>query len=210
MGDRDPRHARFVAVVLPHLDTLLAFARRRTAAEADAEDAVQDACVRAWCALDQLRDDAHARPWLFQILRRVLGRSHEKLVRRDLLADTVSLHDADIARLVADGPDALDALIAEAATQDVERALALLPELYAVAVELRDVEGLSCREVAAALDVPVGTALSRVHRGRRLLARILAREHDANAAHAATHRVDRGAPLRVPAPFTPSEHDRSR
>lgn len=188
MDDTDPRHARFAAVVLPHLDPLLAFARRRTAAEADAEDAVQDACVRAWRALDELWGDAHALSWLYQILRHVLGGASERHARRDALAPTVPLDDIGGERFASDIPSALDSLIAAAATEEAERALDLVPEHYATAVALRDLDGLSCRDVAAALGVPAGTALSRIHRGRQLLARAIATTRAAEAARATARR----------------------
>src|SRR5207302_5529482 len=86
--------AQFEAVVLPHLDRLLAFAIRRTDSVADAEDAVQEACVRAWLGFADLRDDANARPWFYRILRTVLSDMREKTGRRQQLVFITRLEDA--------------------------------------------------------------------------------------------------------------------
>src|SRR3569833_1596876 len=77
--------ARFHALVLPHLDRLLGFARRRTNDVGDAEDAVQEACIKAWLGFGDLRDEALVRPWLYRILRSVLADSFEKSGRRSQL-----------------------------------------------------------------------------------------------------------------------------
>src|SRR5437016_2547592 len=76
------RQADFDALVLPHLDRLLAFAVRRTDTRSDAEDAVQEACVRAWVGFDELRDAARARAWLYRIARTVLSEMSERSTRR--------------------------------------------------------------------------------------------------------------------------------
>ena len=79
------RQARYETLVMPHLDRLLGFASRRTAAIGDAEDAIQDMCMRAWLAFDELRDSARVRPWLYRILRTVLSDALERSGRRSRL-----------------------------------------------------------------------------------------------------------------------------
>ena len=172
------RQARFARIVEPQLARLLAFARRRTASEADAEDAVQECCAHAWVALDDLRDDASAAAWLYQILRNELGRRRVTAARRERIAAIVRWDEERCVRVAANTPNALDDVIASATARSVEQALRRIPEHYAAAIELRDLEGLSCREVADVLGVPVGTVLSRVHRGRRLLAGLIADQHE--------------------------------
>ena len=78
----DDARARFDALVLPHLDRLLAFARRRTDSVADAEDAVQEACIRAWLGFADLRDELKVRSWLYRILRTALSDAREKSASR--------------------------------------------------------------------------------------------------------------------------------
>jgi RNA polymerase sigma-70 factor, ECF subfamily len=164
------RQTRFDALVLPHLDRLFAFAMRRTAVRADAEDAVQDACVRAWLAFDELRDAARARAWIYRILRGVLAEAGERVARRRQLVDITRLdneHDA----VVGGGADVLfDEVAARMTGEEIRNALAQLPDDFAIAVELHDMDGFKYQEIAEIIGVPIGTVMSRISRGRRLLA----------------------------------------
>jgi RNA polymerase sigma-70 factor (ECF subfamily) len=166
-------HARFHALVLPHLDRLLGFARRRTGDEAAAEDAVQEACVRAWTGFAELRDPASARAWLYRILRTVLADARERDDRRARLVSITRLEDAHEALLAGRDADA-DPVFAEVAARldsaVVRAALAAVPDDFSAAVELHDIDGLKYQEVADVLGVPIGTVMSRISRGRRLLA----------------------------------------
>ncbi len=166
-------HARFEALVLPHLDRLLGFARRRAGDEAAAEDAVQEACVRAWANFGDLRDPASARAWLYRILRTVLADAQARDDRRARLVSITRLEDAHEALLGGADADA-DPVFAEVARRldsaVVRAALAALPEDFAAPVELHDIDGLKYQEIADVLGVPIGTVMSRISRGRRLLA----------------------------------------
>jgi len=165
--------ARFDALVLPHLDRLLGFARRRTGDEEAAEDAVQEACVRAWTGFAELRDPASARAWLYRILRTVLADVRERDGRRARLVSITRLEEAHDALLAARDGDA-DPVFAEVAARldgaVVRAALAAVPEDFAVPVELHDIDGLKYQEIADVLGIPIGTVMSRISRGRRLLA----------------------------------------
>ena len=186
------RHARFDALVVPHLDRLLAFAARRTDARADAEDAVQEACVRAWVAFDDLRDEAAARAWLYRILRTVLGEAHERSARRRQLVDITRL-EAVHESLVADADAGLfEQVASRLSSESVRAALGQLPEDFAIAVELHDIDGFKYREIAEITGVPVGTVMSRISRGRRLLAGAL------YAAHASAGSAQAASPRRAP------------
>lgn len=167
-------HARFQTVVLPHLGPLLGFARRRTASSSDAEDAVQEVCVRAWTALAELRDTTKVRSWLYRILRTVLSDALEKEGRRRHLVSMTRLDDAHEALLAGD-ENALFAEVAARLTSEMVReALATIPEDFALAVELHDIDGFKYREIAEIVGVPVGTVMSRINRGRQLLASAIA------------------------------------
>lgn len=182
---RERSHARYEALVLPHLDRLLGFARRRTATLADAEDAVQEACARAWLAFDELRDEALVRPWLYQILVSVLAAAAEKAGRRRRLVSVTRLEEAHEA-VIGGAPDAVFEEVVARLTADAARqALDALPDDVAAPLELHVVEGLRYREVAAVLGIPIGTVMSRIHRGRKLLQGALASQVESGAAGSA-------------------------
>ena len=164
------RQALFDALVLPHLDRLLAFAVRRTDARADAEDAVQEACVRAWLGFDDLRDRAAARAWLYRIVRTVLSEAGERTARRRQLVSITRLEEAHEELVGSERDTLFDEVAARLTGDEVHAALAQLPEDFAVAVELHDIDGFKYHEIAEVVGVPIGTVMSRISRGRRLLA----------------------------------------
>jgi RNA polymerase sigma-70 factor (ECF subfamily) len=168
------REARFHALVLPHLDRLLGFARRRLTSPGDAEDAVQEACARAWLALDELREAERARPWLYRILRGVLSDTFEKAGRRARLVEMTRLEEAHDAVVGRDEGSVFEEVAARITSEALHAALARLPEEFAVAVELHDLGGLKYHEIADVTGAPLGTVMSRIYRGRRLLAGAMA------------------------------------
>lgn len=180
------RQGRFNALVLPHLDRLLAFAVRRTDAVADAEDAVQEACIRAWRALDDLRDDTRVRAWLYRILRSVLAESEERTSRRRQLVSITRLEEAHAEAVAGDAEALFDEIAARLSSEEVREALRQLPEDFAVAVELHDIDGFKYQEIADIVGVPIGTVMSRISRGRRLLGgAVLARRMTGGRSNAA-------------------------
>ena len=187
----DEQHARFNALVLPHLDRLLGFARRRTDDEADAEDVVQEACVRAWLGFGELRDDSLARPWLYRILRSVLSDTHDKSGRRRQLVPISRLEDTH-EELVATDDDFLFAEVAARIDGEMLRAaLATIPDDFSAAVELHDIDGFKYNEIAEIIGVPIGTVMSRISRGRRLLAGAIATNRTAWASGVAALEADK-------------------
>ena len=172
-GDRE----RFEALVVPHLDRLLSFAMRRTDAAADAEDAVQEACMRAWLGLADLRDDTKARPWLYRILRTVLSDARERSGRRQQLVFITRLEDAHEELVGGDRDAVFTEVVARLNGEAVHRALAEIPEDFAVAVELHDIDGFRYAEIADIVGVPIGTVMSRIARGRKLLVGAISLQH---------------------------------
>jgi RNA polymerase sigma-70 factor, ECF subfamily len=166
----DDQHARFSALVMPHMDRLLRFAQRRTASSGDAEDAVQDACVRAWMSFGDLRDAEKARPWLYRILRSVLSDLGEKSERRRQLVDITRLEEAHEEVIGGDTDVVFSEVAARLDSEMITRALRLIPEDFATAVELHDIDGFKYHEIAEIAGIPIGTVMSRISRGRRLLA----------------------------------------
>lgn len=167
------RQSRYEALVLPHLDRLLGFAARRTPELGDAEDAIQDMCMRAWLAFDDLQDAARVRQWLFRILRTVLSDSLERSGRRNRLVPMTRLEDVH-EELVAGERDAVfSEVVARMDAEMLQLALAAIPEDFAAAVELHDIDGFKYQEIADIVGVPIGTVMSRISRGRRLLAGVI-------------------------------------
>ncbi|HVK00951.1 MAG TPA: sigma-70 family RNA polymerase sigma factor [Gemmatimonadales bacterium] len=164
--------ARFQTLVQPHLERLLRFAGRRLRNPADAEDVVQEACTRAWLAFADLRDDALVLPWLYRILRSSLSDHFEKRARREQLAPTLALESAGDA-LHDQGASPLENLIALASTERIHELLRMLPEEFALAIELHDLEGFRYADIANLTGVPPGTVMSRIYRGRKLLAALI-------------------------------------
>jgi RNA polymerase sigma-70 factor (ECF subfamily) len=170
---RSPGPDPFEAEVLTHLDALYGVACRLTKSPLDAEDLVQDTLVKAVRARGQYEPGTNLKAWLFKILTNTFINKHRR---------------GGLERVVLDGPDAdplADGWVSAASMralrdpetqalrpiveQEVRRALDELPEEFRLAVVLSDVEELSYKEIAAVMGCPVGTVMSRLHRGRRLL-----------------------------------------
>lgn len=165
--------ARFQELVQPHLGRLVSFAYRRLRNPADAEDVVQEACTHAWLGFGELRDESLALPWLYRILRSALSDFVEKRDRRDQLAPTLALERTDEPLTSSGDAGPLERLIAATSSDRIQELLRMLPDEYALAIELHDLEGLRYREIADSTGVPVGTVMSRIHRGRKLLAGLI-------------------------------------
>lgn len=156
--------------MLPHLDRLLAFATRRMNIRADAEDAVQEACSRAWLGLDDLRDPTKVRAWLYRILRSVLSENEERSARRRQLVSITRLEEAHDELVSSDADPVFEEVASRLTGDEVRAALAQLPDDFATVVELHDIDGFKYYEIADIVGVPIGTVMSRISRGRRLLA----------------------------------------
>jgi RNA polymerase sigma-70 factor, ECF subfamily len=164
--------ARFQALVLPHLDRMVAFASRRLGNRADAEDVVQDSFVRAWLGFSELRDEGRVRSWLYRIVRSVLSDFRARRGHRETLAPMLHLDGAeDVA--VSDEPGPFERLTESISSAQIHELLRMIPESFSVPVELHDIEGLRYHEIAEIIGVPLGTVMSRIYRGRKLLASLI-------------------------------------
>ncbi len=155
----------FETEVMPHARALYGTALRLTRNPQDAEDLVQETLLRAYRGIPSFRPGSNARAWLFTIFHRVRT---DALRKRGRSPSTVEL--ADDGPAVAPQHEA----ILTAGNEDVQRALAEVPETFRSALLLRDVEEFSYEEIAGILGVPVGTVMSRIHRGRARLRELLA------------------------------------
>ncbi len=166
---------RFEKHILVYLDDLYRVALRLTGQATDAEDLVQDTCLRAFRALDQLRHLPAAKVWVFSILRSVFLRQAE---RRPSRAALISIEEIDASLLTPSDAlhDAYEGFLPMRQTllQETREAILKLPLPYREAVILAHIGGFSYREMAQILAVPVGTVMSRLFRGRRMLRAYLA------------------------------------
>jgi RNA polymerase sigma-70 factor (ECF subfamily) len=167
--------AGFEQLALPHLKSLFRLALRLTGDAAAAEDLVQETYLKALQSFGSLRDRARVRPWLFQILSRLVTDRHRASGREVAVGgcddlDRFSLYD----RIADEDPfpysDRLhDDFLAQFKDEDVRQALLRLPEIHRVPLVLVYAEDMSYRELAEVLGCPIGTVMSRLHRGRKAL-----------------------------------------
>jgi RNA polymerase sigma-70 factor (ECF subfamily) len=173
MTASDLARRRFNAVVLPHLDHAYSFAKGLARHGADAEDIVQDACVRALAALET-REVEHPRAWLLTIARNV-ALTH--LARKKATRAEGYIGESDSALEAPEpSPNAEAQLIAADESATLRRAFAGLPLALRETLALRVVHGLSYRDISTATDAPIGTVMSRLARARSALAALVGGE----------------------------------
>jgi RNA polymerase sigma factor (sigma-70 family) len=173
-GDTDAaRSRRFQQLALPHLDAAYNLARWLCGNPNDADDVVQEAFLRAFRFFDTFRGDT-ARPWLLAIVRRTWYTEwRRRAPSHDMLEFDDTMDDATFDGWSAGGDDPQTLLIRDEDTKLVHEALALLPVEYREVLILRELEEMGYREIAMVADVPIGTVMSRLARGRRKLAAVL-------------------------------------
>ena len=165
--------ATFEAEALACVDSLYRTALRLTHVPADAEDLVQETYLKAFRAADRFQAGTNLRAWLFTILHNTARNRARDLARSTVTADSDAVERADEqagtwARAGSPvTPETL--LLRDTLTPDLQAAVEALPDAFRQAVWLRDVEEFSYAEIAEMLAIPVGTVMSRISRGRRLL-----------------------------------------
>ena len=177
LGSATDRNDRFERDALVFMDQLYSEALRYTKNPEDARDLVQDTYLKAFNSFHQFEEGTNLRAWLYRVLTTTFINTYRKDQRRPQLASG-ELEDWQLAEAQSHTSDLGKSAEVEALENlpdsDIKRALQEIPEEFRIAVYLADVEGFSYKEIADIVEVPAGTVMSRLHRGRKLLREKLA------------------------------------
>jgi RNA polymerase sigma-70 factor (ECF subfamily) len=172
------KRTEFERQALAHLDALYGAAYRLTRNPRDAEDLVQDSLLRAYRFWDSFQQDSNCKAWLLRIVTNTFINEYQRKKRsREVLDAATAEQSATDGVLVQasanDKQSPQQVLLQHSVSDDVQRALDSLPDDFRTAVILCDMQGLSYKEIAEIMECPVGTVMSRLFRGRKLLAAAL-------------------------------------
>jgi RNA polymerase sigma-70 factor (ECF subfamily) len=167
--------AGFAELAMPYMSALYAAALRMTRNPSDAEDLVQETYLRAYRGFEGFQEGTNLKAWLYRILTNTFINTYRAKKRRPEQTELDDVEDFYLYRRLggleaADANRSTESEVLESIPDDeVKAALESIPEQFRMAVILADVEGFSYKEIADILDVPIGTVMSRIHRGRRAL-----------------------------------------
>jgi RNA polymerase sigma-70 factor (ECF subfamily) len=171
--------AVFSDLAMEYMPALYTAALRMTRNPADAEDLVQETYLKAYRAFGSFELGTNLKAWLYRILTNTYINTYRAKKRRPEIADVEDIEDLYLyRRLSGDQTPGLGRSAEEEALErftdtDVKEAIESLPDTFRMAVLLADVEGFSYKEIAEITDVPIGTVMSRIHRGRKALQKAL-------------------------------------
>jgi len=174
----EERRIRFERDAMQYVDQLYSAAMRMARNPADAEDLVQEAYTKAFSAFHQYKPGTNLKAWLYRILTNTYINLYRKRQREPLQSNSDTIEDWQLARAESHTSTGLRSAEAEALDHlpdsDVKRALQSIPEEFRLAVYFADVEGFAYKEISDIMNTPIGTVMSRLHRGRRMLRDMLA------------------------------------
>ena len=165
--------AKFSELAMEHMPSLYTAALRMTRNPADAEDLVQETYLKAYRAFNSFTEGTNLKAWLYRLLTNTYINAYRAKKRRPEESDIDDLENFYLYRRLGGlegataGRSAEDEVLDHFTETEVKEAIEALPEQFRMAVLLGDVEGFSYKEIAEILDVPIGTVMSRLHRGRR-------------------------------------------
>jgi RNA polymerase sigma-70 factor (ECF subfamily) len=171
--------ARFADQAMEHMPGLFTAAMRMTRNRADAEDLLQETYLKAYRAFGGFTEGTNIRAWLYRILTNTYINIYRAKKRRPDESDIEDVEDLYLYRRLGGGEasklgrSAEDEVLDHFTDGDVKAAIEALPEQFRIAVLLADVEGFQYKEIAEILDIPIGTVMSRLHRGRKALQKSL-------------------------------------
>ncbi|MDQ3985747.1 MAG: sigma-70 family RNA polymerase sigma factor [Actinomycetota bacterium] len=170
----ESQRRRFQEEALPLLDSLYGGALRMTRNPADAEDLVQETMLRAYRSFDSFEPGTNLKAWLFRIMTNAYINTYRKKQREPQKVSADEIEDFDLYRELKAHDSRYEAtpeniVLDSLVDSDILQAIDELPEQFRLAVVLSDVEGFSYAEMAEIMDVPLGTVMSRLHRGRKAL-----------------------------------------
>jgi RNA polymerase sigma-70 factor (ECF subfamily) len=169
----EQRRLRFERDAMQYVDQLYSAAMRMARNPSDAEDLVQEAYTKAFSAFHQYKPGTNLKAWLYRILTNTYINLYRKRQREPLQSNSDTIEDWQLARAESHTSSGLRSAEAEALDHlpdsDVKRALRDIPEEFRLAVYFADVEGFAYKEISDIMNTPIGTVMSRLHRGRRML-----------------------------------------
>ena len=169
----EERAARFEREALPHLDQLYSAALRTTRNPSDAEDLVQETYAKAYAAFHQYKPGTNLKAWLYRIMTNTYINSYRKKQRSPLVTSADEVTDNQLYTSSSHDSTGLESAEVEALkampNSRISDALNSLNEDYRMVVYYADVEGMAYKEIAEVMDIPIGTVMSRLHRGRKQL-----------------------------------------